>query len=50
MSQRVERVEVFGYNDNIIFFKFNEDDGKEVIGLARTHRIFRNGEKVPPKK
>jgi hypothetical protein len=50
MSQRVESVDVFGYNDNIIFFKFFEDGGKEVIGLARTHRLFLNGEKVHPRK
>jgi hypothetical protein len=49
-TKRVERVEIFSYNDNVFYFKFFENGGKEVIGIARTHRVYLNGEKVQPAK
>ena len=48
--KRIERVEVFSYNNSSMFFKFFENDDKEVIGLARNHRVFFNGEKLPRTK
>jgi hypothetical protein len=33
-GKRIERVEIFSHNDNVIFFRFYENN-KEVIGLAR---------------
>lgn len=49
-QKRIERVEIFGFNDGILFFKFFEDRGKEVIGLVRGHRVFYQGEKLAPSK
>jgi hypothetical protein len=48
MAKTVKRVDVFSYNDNVLFFRLLDDFS--VVGVVRTHRIYLNGEKVPASK